>query len=87
MEGEFEVGGVTGDPRGDGTYRNLVVRGAVTGDRRVGGVVGQLDGSGTSVSDLTAETTVSGTDDIGGIVGETAGGTLSNAVVRWRYPR
>ena len=77
----FDVGIVVGRARG--TVSNVFSSGSVSGDRRVGGLVGSMESLG-AISNSYSTATVTGTgDDIGGLLGlvqGTAGASsLSNS--------
>jgi len=65
--GSVDVGGLVGAESG-GSVVNAYATGAVTGDSKVGGLMGEADG-GTSLSIAYATGNVSGTQDVGGLIG------------------
>ena len=73
--GRDQVGGIAGDLGARGVVSNSYVRGAVTGQDRVGGLAGANDGT---VTGSYAGVAVSGQTSVGGLVGE---GTLRGTVV------
>ena len=73
--GRDQVGGIAGGLGAGGVVSNSYVRGAVTGQDRVGGLAGANDGT---VTGSYAGVAVSGQTSVGGLVGE---GTLRGTVV------
>jgi hypothetical protein len=73
--GISNVGGLVG--KNAGTVKNASAKGDVTGDFRVGGLVGQIDGG--TVENASASGNVTGNFEVGGLVGLNNGGTVENA--------
>jgi hypothetical protein len=77
--GLFGQIGEVGIPEKPGVVENLhIVGGTIRGDWEVGSLAGRIRGSGSSVSNCSANVKVTGTDFVGGLVGSIDSGSVSN---------
>lgn len=82
--GKNQVGGLVGNAREGTVIKNSTVTGTVSGDaQNIGGLVGLIDGSGSSITNSYTSTIVSSSNgsvnNIGGLVGNLSSGSSVNS--------
>jgi len=74
-----QIGGLVGNLN-QGTVENCYARGSVTGNNRVGGLVGQVDGSGKVINSFSAGAVTGDGGQTGGLIGRRApAGTITSS--------